>query len=280
VPKSLKLRKPKPAPNGELYVEWVPGNLYRTGNMVPVSALSQILARKDPGFATVYKFTYDDAMQIRTNGSIRGFSSSVITASAVTLDIDDPKDIDQVTAKLDSLGLGYSVWDSGRGFHVSIPHEVISDALLPYSHRCWVEQLDLPVDYSLYQHARILRLPGQVNPKTGRPKQLIRVVEGMEPVIKIVEKPVFNFKPNGGLTTLASALNTIQRLAATEPLQGNRHTQLWAASKDACAAGLSFSSTLEILQEVNASWQNPKPAEEVELAVTQAYKLTASTVTK
>ena len=243
--------------------------------MVPVSALSQILARKDPGFATVYKFTYDDAMQIRTNGSIRGFSSSVVTASAVTLDIDDPKDIDQVTTKLDSLGLGYHVWDSGRGFHVSIPHEVISDALLPYSHRCWVEQLDLPVDYSLYQHARILRLPGQVNPKTGRPKQFVRKVAGMGPTIPIIQKPAFNFKPNGGVTSITSVLNQLQRLAACEPLPGNRHTQLWSASRAAADAGLSFTTVLEILQEVGASWRNPKTPEEIELAVTQAYKLTA-----
>jgi hypothetical protein len=276
VQQSHKPRKPRPAQSGDLFVEWVPSNLYRSGNMVPVSALPQILAYTNPGFATVYKFAYDDAMRIRINGSIRGFSSSVVTASAVTLDIDDPKDINEVTTKLDSLGLGYHVWDSGRGFHVVIPHEVISDALLPYSHRCWVEQLDLPVDYSLYQHARILRLPGQVNPKTGRPKQLVRSVWGMEPVIKIVEKPVFNFKPNGGLTTLASALNRLQRLASTEPLPGNRHTQLWGTAKEAFEANLSYSSTLEILQEVNATWQNPKPAEEVELAVQQAYKIPRS----
>lgn len=253
----------------------MPANLYRTGNLLPLTVLDQVLTRPNPGYASVYLFKSEDAKRIRATGSSRGLGDLEVAASAVTLDIDNPNDIDAVTSKLDSLGLGYEVWDSGRGFHVVLPHEFISDARLPYSHKCWVEQLSLPADYSLYQHARILRLPNTLNAKTGRRKQLIRSVEGMQPDIKLVERPKFNFQPNGGLTSISSALNQLQRLAISEPLPGNRHTQLWSAARSASQAGLSFSATLEVLNEINKSWKNQKEACEVELAVTQAYAQTA-----
>jgi hypothetical protein len=198
----------------------------------------------------------------------------VVAADRVTLDIDNPDDINTVLEKLDSLKLGYEVWDSGRGYHVVIPHEMISDARLPYSHRCWVEQLGLPVDYSLYQHSRILRLPGAVNAKTGRRKQFVERVDGVKPTIELRSPPVFAFQPDGGLKTIATVLNHFQRLALSEPLPGNRHTQIWSAARSACDAGLSSSATLEILTEVNNSWQHPKELNEVEKAVIQAYKQT------
>jgi hypothetical protein len=186
--------------------------------------------------------------------------------------VDNPDDITQCLEKLDALGLAYEVWDSGRGFHIEIPHDLIYDARLPYSHKCWVEQLGLPVDYSLYQHGRILRLPGTVNVKTGRRKQFVEKVDGMKAEIELRTPPAFDFKPDGGLKTIATVLNHFQRLALAEPLPGNRHTQLWSAARSSCEAGLSFSATLEILMEVNNSWQNPKEPNEVEKAVTQAYR--------
>lgn len=240
--------------------------------MVPVSAFEHILKRPDPGYASVYKISAVDAQLIRASGSSRGLGAFAVAADRVTLDIDNPDDINQCLEKLDSLKLGYEVWDSGRGYHIEIPHDPIYDARLPYSHKCWVEQLGLPVDYSLYQHGRILRLPGTVNVKTGRRKQFVEKVDGSMPTIELREPPAFNFKPDGGLKTIATVLNQFQRLALAEPLPGNRHTQLWSAARSACEAGLSFSATLEILQEINNSWEVPKLPDEVETAVTQAYK--------
>jgi len=272
---SLKLKKQSQPVTGDLYVEWVPSNLYRTGNLIPLSSLDQVLARPDPGYASVYKFRAEDAKIIRANGSSRGLGKLVVAADAVTLDVDNPDDINQVLEKLDSLKLGYEVWDSGRGFHVVIPHDLIADNRLPYSHKCWVESLGLPVDYSLYQHARILRLPGTVNVKTGRRKQFVERVDGMKPTIELRDPPQFNFKPDTmGLKTIESVLNQFQRLAASEPLPGNRHTRIWSAARSAYEAGLSYSTSLELLQEVNAIWQNPKLPVEVEKAVTQAYERT------
>jgi hypothetical protein len=240
--------------------------------MVPVSAFEQILKRSDPGYASVYMFGSEDALLVRCNGSSRGLSSLAVAADRVTLDIDNPDDISQVLIRLDQLKVGYEVWDSGRGYHIEIPHDLIYDNRLPYSHKCWVEQLGLPVDYSLYQHGRILRLPGTVNVKTGRRKQFVEKVDGMKAEIELRTPPVFDFKPDGGLKTIATVLNHFQRLALAEPLPGNRHTQLWSAARSACDAGLSFSATEEILQEVNKSWSHPKDPEEVTKAVTQAFK--------
>jgi hypothetical protein len=128
------------------------------------------------------------------------------------------------------------------------------------------------VDYSLYQHGRILRLPGTVNVKTGRRKQFVEKVDGVKAEIELRTPPAFNFKPDGGLKTIATVLNHFQRLALSEPLPGNRHTQLWSAARSACEAGLTYEATLELLQAINSSWGNPKEGDEVEKAIRQAYK--------
>lgn len=267
--------KLKPTQTGEWFREWCPSNLYRTGNLVPVEAFEQILRRPDPGFASVYMFKSEDAKQVRANGSSRGLGSLIVAADAVTLDIDNPNDINQVLEKLDSLKLGYEVWDSGRGYHIVIPHDFIEDNRLPYSHRCWVESLGLSVDLTLYQHARVLRLPGTVNVKTGRRKQFVEKVDGMKPVIELRDPPQFNLKPDTfGLKTIESVLNQFQRLASSEPVPGNRHTRIWSAARSAAEAGISYSTALELLQEINNAWQTPKEPSEVEKAVTQAYKQT------
>lgn len=260
---------------GEWFREWCPSNLYRTGNLVPVEAFEQILRRPDPGFASVYMFKSEDAKQIRANGSSRGLGSLTVAADAVTLDVDNPDDINQVLEKIDSLKLGYEVWDSGRGYHIVIPHDFIEDNRLPYSHRCWVESLGLPVDLTLYQHARVLRLPGTVNVKTGRRKQFVERVDGMKPTIELRDPPTFNLKPETfGLKTIETVLNQFQRLAASEPVPGNRHTRIWSAARSAADAGLSYQTALELLQEINSAWQSPKEPAEVEKAVTQAYRQT------
>lgn len=269
--KSLKPLNERLVPNGDLYFEWCSASLNRCGNLAPVSKLEVILKRPNPGYGSVYYFNADDAKRIRASGCSRGFSALVVTAFAVTLDIDNPLDIQQVVDRLDGLGLGYQLWFSGRGYHVVIPHERMSDINLPYSHRCWVETLNLPVDYSLYQHSRVLRLPNTLNAKTGLRKQLIKEVEGMQPTIQIKEPPKFQFQPNGGVNTVVAVLNQLQRIVSTEPLPGNRHTQLWSAATAAANANLSYTTTLELLTEVNNSWKNPKSSEEVEKAVTQAY---------
>ena len=232
-----------------------------------------MLSKSDPGYASVYMFKAEDAKRIRSNGSSRGLKGLVVAADAVTLDVDNPNDINQVLEKLDSLNLGYEVWDSGRGYHVVIPHDLIEDENLPYSHKCWVDALGLPVDPTLYQHSRILRLPGTINVKTGRRKQLIERVSGMKPTIEIRTPPTFNLKPETfGLKTIEVVLNQFQRLAASEPVQGNRHTRIWSAAHSAAEAGLSYSTALELLTEINLAWKNPKTTSEVEAAVQQAYK--------
>lgn len=239
---------------------------------MPVEAFDQILKRPDPGYGSVYMFRAEDAKGIRANNSSRGLGALTVAADAVTLDVDNPNDINQVLEKLDSLKLGYEVWDSGRGYHIVIPHDFIEDSRLPYSHRCWVESLGLPVDLTLYQHARVLRLPGTVNVKTGRRKQFVERVDGVKPVIELRNPPTFNLKPESfGLKTIESVLNQFQRLAASEPVPGNRHTRIWSAAKSAAEAGLSFSATEEILQEINKTWNQPKDPDEVTKAIKQAF---------
>lgn len=244
--------------------------------MISVEALKRICEQYDPGYATVYAFRKEDALKVKESGSSAGLDKFEVFADCLTLDLDSgDEQLADTEAKLQEKGLKYEVWSSGgKGYHVVIPHEPIWSHDLPYSHRQVVRSLGIESDFTLYQHGRLISLPGRVHPKTGRKKALIKVIAGELIDIPIVKrpKPTFNFEPNGGLNYLQSGLTKALDMTLSEPSPGNRHTRLWAASEDLANAGLEFETVLNIMQEVNASWQNSKEREEVELAVSQAFR--------
>jgi hypothetical protein len=63
----------------------------------------------------------------------------------------------------------------------------------------------------------------------------------------------------------------LANLAASEPVNGQRHVSLWKSAKSLSEAGIAFESALDILTVVNDSWSSPKSASEVEEAVRAAY---------
>jgi hypothetical protein len=136
-----------------------------------------------------------------------------------------------------------------------------------------VETLNIGADLSLYQHGRLLSLPGRIHAKTGKPKSLVRYVTGKDLKLEIVETEVrFNFQSNGGLDDLEAGLMKCLQSLADEPSPGNRHTRLWSTAKHFADFGLSYDCTHEIMQKVNEQWVAPKTIEEVTTAVSQAYK--------
>lgn len=213
-------------------------------------------------------------MQVRERGHSRGLSEFSVWADKVTIDLDEG---DQALLECQTLlakhGLAFEVWSSGsKGYHVSIPHEPIYSPDLPYSHLCYVQGLGVPHDASLYHHARVLRLPRTIHAKTGKRKTFLYKVDGMQAEIEIRKPPVFNFKPLGGVSPLQDALLNVLNLTTNPPENGKRHTRLWSAAKSFAESGTPYLTTLGLLLEVNRSWPKPKELNEVELAVTQAYR--------
>lgn len=267
-----QLRRNAQVVTGEPWLEYVPPNIHRTGNLVSAKAI-QVLAGPAPGYSSVYAFTESDARMIRMQGNSRGFARFSVYAECLILDIDGgDEQMKRVIPKLDALGLGYQVYVSGgKGYHIYIPHDPIYSPDLPYSHLRWVEDNSIECDKSLYQHGRILSLPGRVHLKTGKRKQFYESKEGVMLSIELHKAPSFNI-PEDDSKDLSFIFRQLTRLIESEPEQGKRHTRLWSAAANCAAAGLSQTWTEEILQEVVSQWQNPKDPEEVVVAISQAYK--------
>lgn len=244
--------------------------------MIPQRNMHLILALPNPGFASVYAFSSKDARLVRQRGHSRGLSEFAVWADRVAIDIDSGDEgLRSVLAVLDTRGLEYEVWLSGgKGYHVYIPHEPIYDQRLPHSHAAFIQELGISCDTSLYQHARVLRLPGTVHPVTGKRKQLVERKSGMKADIQIVDAPTFNFTPRLTEKTVENAMIRALSLITNPPApgQGKRHTLIWGTAKDFAEAGTPYLTALGIMLEVNRSWQKPKPLEKVETAVRQAYR--------
>ena len=245
--------------------------------MLPLSILKQMLKAPDPGYATVYCFDENSANAILADRHSSGFGRYPVYTDELVLDLDaGDEQLARAEAVLKTRKLAYTVWFSGgKGYHIYIPlTKMLSGKDVPYSQKKYVEDLNIGADLSLYQHGRIISLPGRVHPKTGLKKKLVKTIKGLAldlPML-IAPAPVFNFESNGGLNDYEAALWKLLALLNDEPSPGNRHTQLWSTALHLADAGLSYDTALELLTEVNSTWKSSKTAEEVSMAVKQAYK--------
>lgn len=262
------------------YREWCSKVQNRKGLMVPVTAIPNLLKLSDTGYASVYMFKEADALEIKASGNSSGFDKYEVAADALVIDIDNGEEgLHPVIKALAAKGLAYEIWNSGgKGFHILIPHDLISSIHLPFSHKKVVEEMGLAVDTSLYQHGRLLSLPGRVHPKTKKKKRLLQIVDGKRLDLKIIAKPepVFNFGEHLGLSELTKGLKRVIDMIEAPPSPGNRHTKLWGAAKDLADSGLSFDTVLDIMEGVNGTWDDKKDPSEIRQAVEQAFRTTTA----
>lgn len=260
------------------YREWCSKVQNRKGLMVPVTAIPNLLKLSDTGYASVYMFKEADALEIRASGHSAGFDKYEVAADALVIDIDNGDlGLQVVMNALHSRRLAYEIWSSGgKGYHVVIPHDLVTSTHLPHSHKKAIEEMGLVVDTSLYQHGRLLSLPGRVHPKTKKKKRLLQIVDGKRLDLKIVVKPepVFNFDEHLGLSELTKGLKRVIDMIEAPPSPGNRHTKLWGAAKDLADSGLSFDTVVDIMEGVNGTWDDKKDPSEIRLAVEQAFRTT------
>lgn len=260
------------------FVEWCPKFSSRSGRMLSLKGLAFLLTgSKDTGFSSNYVFSKQDADEIHTLGSSRGFSQYKVGAWHICLDLDEGKpQLDAVLSKLDAEGYGYWVYMSGgKGYHVYVPMDrfIISEHL-PHSQKLWVEAVGLEVDTTIFQHGRIISLPGRVHHKTKVKKSFVLQKPGRPATVEIVERPLVEYNFSGDIgegDPVHNAINGLSLLLSAPPSVGHRHTRLWGAASDFARAGFDFNTTLGLLTRINDEWTDKKTVEELHAAVKQAY---------
>jgi hypothetical protein len=263
----------------KLYREWTLKPEYRRGTMLTQSQIDLICkGTGDTGYASVYAFDENAAKTIIESKSSAGLARFEVYTDTLVMDLDGGEELRrEATRKLWERGLGYTVWFSGsKGYHIVIKLDrMYCGKNIPYSQRVWVESLGIAADLSLYQHGRILSLPGRVHPKTGKRKECVEITAGLPLTLELKDPPTelqIDFKPLGGLGELEAGLWKMLQSLGDEPAAGNRHTRLWSTAQHFADAGVSYETSLELMNKVNESWVSAKDVSEVELAVSQAYK--------
>lgn len=266
------------------YVEWARTVKSRKGHMLTMTGLTNILKLRDPGYSSVYLFNESDALKIKANGHSKGLSQYEVSSKFLALDIDSGiEGYRQISETLRAKGIAFESWESGgKGYHVYIPHKFISSIHLPYSHKVVAESLVAKelIDPTLYQHGRLLALPGRIHPVTKKSKVLFETFKGSVVEIPLLEAPkpqinfMFNTESNEQL--LAMGLTRVSDLIVYPPEKGKRHIRIWGASKDLADAGLQYETVLDLIVQVNESWPDPKSLIELEQAVKSAFKMHTS----
>jgi hypothetical protein len=256
------------------WFEWCAKFNHRKGNMMPAKYIKQLLLAPDPGYSSIYGFSKEDAQTIKDSGNSSGFSRFAVFADTLYMDFDTGlEDAAMVSALLTDQGIAHSLWDSGsKGGHIHVKQVPAYAQHLPYCQKRWVMTQGFVCDLSLYQHGRILSLPGRIHPKTGRPKRLIAEEAGEPISLDLSPAPAtlaFNFEPVIGLER---GLLQVLGLISDPPTPGNRHMKLWSCAEALASAGMSPTTVYELLCEVNSKWPEPKSEAEVLEAVKQGYR--------
>lgn len=247
--------------------------------MIPVSKLPEFYKLDDAGYSSYYWFREEDAREIQQQGRSIGLNRFSVYTRYLVLDIDREddmpaalKDMEQYSAELRGMGLKHSVWVSGgKGFHIYIHCEPMEGNDVPHSQYCWVKERGWKVDFSLYQHGRLLSNPGRKSKKTGVRKHKIKDYDGELLHVPRVQPPERSERPPDlGSSDLARiALYRAQKALESEP--DSRHTRLWSLAGAFAEAGMPEPLTVELLEWINKFWPQPKDREGLERAVHQAY---------
>jgi len=245
--------------------------------MLKVRVFDKIVAsRMCSGYGGVYMLGEEDAMEIRESRSSAGFDRYEVASDCVPIDIDGgDKQIAETEEILQERGLGYSLFKSGgKGGHFYLPTDLMYHASLPYSHSQYILELGVSCDTSLYHSGHLISLEGRVHPKTKVKKHFIKEVAGKMADVKIVEKPIFTFSGGDQESTggIAEAMMLLSNLSINEPKPGNRHTELWAISKDLIRCGLSDTTVHDLLVNIVRKWENPKTDDEIVKLISQARR--------
>lgn len=256
--------------------------IYRVGSpsnilgRPPCFYRSNELTAKGCRFASVYAVKQEDAYSIQyTAGTVEGFKGTV-WSERLWVDCDDTEGALEAKKTLDKEGYDYVAYETGnRGMHFGIAREAKPSHTLPMQDKQWVRENLKGADLSLYWHLHLIRLPGTLHEKTGKPKRLVERKEG-----KVLLLSQYNAetseRPTSELPLVQDNRDSIFKLWSvvsnlTEG-QESRHKQLVKLSASLHTEGkVTIEEAMWVVGEVNRGFKEPKPQEEIEKIVQWAY---------
>lgn len=241
----------------------------RRGNLVENESL-----KGQTGFVSVYSFDESAALAIRAQGNSRDFKRFPVHSKLLMIDLDDgDASLGSVRERLDKAGYSYTVFSSGsKGYHIYVRCEEAFSTDLPALHRHLALELAPTCDVTLYRPNSLIRLPGTIHSKTGRPKTLVAKVEGPHllklPKLTIIAAPELVKTEK---VALYCYFKTLADAVEYPPNVGGRHNQLWKIAKDGYDAGIPKDAVLDAMSLVNNLFDEPKTDTDLEIVVNATY---------
>jgi hypothetical protein len=241
--------------------------------MIPIEEIDTIIKHhQNPGYSSLYMYEEKDAEQIVRAKHSGGMGDYTPASDYLAIDIDSIDGVDLEKAEAALKGFKYEKWFSGKkGYHLILPHKLIHDKRLPYSHMRVVEGLGIKADMCLYQPGRIFRLPGCVHESSRARKILLGRYDGVEIDIPLVEKPspVFAFQE---AEDYKGALGALWSFAEQGVSNGERNNKFWQIASKLINAGFDPDSVRGFLSVVNENQKEPLDEVELNLTINSAAK--------
>ena len=228
------------------------------------------------GYRSVFAWSREDADSAKNAKTVKVLKDRPAFADTIFVDFDD-NETGALGFKsfLDSEDILYEMYFSGgRSIHFHVGMEPVYDVRLPNSVRETMKSFkSFGYDPSVYNYCSLFRLSGTVHEKTGKPKVITDRGGFYRLSIDLIEPPRINIvTTDNDALSVAIALYT-NYLSATVA-EGGRYTIQWKVSKAFQEAGLSFDTTLELVNGLDKSWgKQSKGPEETRRAVRDAYRI-------
>lgn len=218
----------------------------------------------EAGFRSVYAYPYKTAEWIHNNGAVKGLKAALLPvySDVLFVDIDDdPESGELMIAELEKWGVGFEVWDSGgRSVHLHINLVPMEGIYVPESQLAWLDLLALAsganFDRSIYHPAGLYRLPTTIHAKTGKPKTLVRVVEGADLSIPMLDED--SIRRGKEATSEYEALLSLHRLISVQLNEGGRRFHAWKIVSHCDMLGYGPDYTMKHLNWWNERFCKPQ----------------------
>lgn len=190
--------------------------------IVPVDKLASL-----QGFRSIYRVDEAGKEWMLKNG-ISGFGTTGLPVwnDEMYIEFDNNKEASKALFnKLKEMRVGFELYTSGgRSYHFHIQREIEPNSNVPYTDKTFAEKIAPESDLSIYKHLQPWRLEGTLHQKTGKPKKLLRKLDGNPIVLNIIEKPQANLVGDSDEAIFDDELvMSISTLGANE---GERNTLL------------------------------------------------------
>jgi len=232
-------------------------------------------------FASVYAVRSEDAESISVSSQTASGFRGIVWSSRLWVDFDDQESAEKAIKYLKENGYGFIVYTTGnRGCHIGINRDANPSHTLPAQDKAWVKKHLPGADLSLYWHLHLIRLPGCIHEKTGRPKEVreeragraVRLEPYSEDLQHTPTEVSSSTESSEGppLFTVWKVVSNLQGGASN----GKRHDQLLNLSVGLRESKVGFERAVWLVNEVNKSFTEPKSLLEVYNIVKWVYNET------